>query len=203
MHFIKLVLLVHFLQMLYEVHALLLCYEKDIDEITHQTSCINAKSTSREIFQTLLNYVVLHEYQMSLVYDLMLTMELSDYVRIRSTTRFTHFLMMQYNDFKWIEHFRIMRKFVRQLTKKLKPLMWRRIWHTIAQFLWQFELHILCTSLFMVMSTCIVVNCLPCASLYCVSLFHMWIRCFEIKLHGWKEKTWLKSWMVLGSFAVF
>jgi len=90
MHFIKLVLLVHFLQMLYEVHALLLCYEKDIDEITHQISCIK---------------------------------ELSDYVRTRSTTRFTHFLMMQYNDFRWIEHFRIMQKFVRQLTKKLKPLM--------------------------------------------------------------------------------
>jgi hypothetical protein len=62
MHFIKLVLLVHFLQMLYEMHeSLLLCYEED-DEITHQILCINVKSISKEIFQTLLNSIVLHEY---------------------------------------------------------------------------------------------------------------------------------------------
>jgi hypothetical protein len=83
--------------MLYEVHELLLCYEKDIDEITHQIPHINAKSTSREIFQTLLNFVVLHDYQIPLVYDLMLGRELRDCVKERSTTWFTHFLMMQYN----------------------------------------------------------------------------------------------------------
>jgi hypothetical protein len=86
MHFIKLVLLVHYLQMLYEMHELLLCYEEDIDEITHQISHINAKSTSKEIFQTLLNSVVLHEYQMSHVYDLMLNKELKDCARARSMT---------------------------------------------------------------------------------------------------------------------
>ncbi len=79
MHFIKLVLLVHFLQMLYETHeSLLLCYEEDVDEITHQILRINAKLASREIFQTLMNFVVLHEYQMSFMYDLMLSRELRD-----------------------------------------------------------------------------------------------------------------------------
>jgi hypothetical protein len=63
--------------MLYEKHeSLLLCYEKDIDEITHQISCINAKLAIREIFQALLNFIVLHEYQMSPMYDLMLSREL-------------------------------------------------------------------------------------------------------------------------------
>jgi hypothetical protein len=83
-HFINLVLLVHFLQMLYEVHELL-CYEENIDETTHQILRINAKSTSKENFQTLLNFVVLHEYQMSLVYDLMLNKELK-IVKARSMT---------------------------------------------------------------------------------------------------------------------
>jgi hypothetical protein len=70
MHFIKLVLLVHFLQMLYEVHKLLLCFEVDIDEITHQISHINAKSTSKEIFQTLLKSLLCcMNTRMSLVYD--------------------------------------------------------------------------------------------------------------------------------------
>jgi hypothetical protein len=69
MHFIKLVLLVHFLQMLYEVHKLLLCFE-DIDEITHQIPHINAKSTSNEIFQTLLKSLLCcMNTRMSLVYD--------------------------------------------------------------------------------------------------------------------------------------
>lgn len=36
------------------------------------------------------------------------------------------FLMMQYDDFKWIEHFIVMRKFVRQLIEKLKPLMQKK-----------------------------------------------------------------------------
>jgi hypothetical protein len=48
--------------------SLLLCYEEDVDEITHQIPRINAKLASREIFQTLLNFVVLHEYQMSFMY---------------------------------------------------------------------------------------------------------------------------------------
>jgi hypothetical protein len=65
--------------MLYETReSLLLCYEEDVDEMTHQISCINAKSASREIFQILLNFVVLHEYQMSFTYDLMLSRELRD-----------------------------------------------------------------------------------------------------------------------------
>jgi hypothetical protein len=46
------------------------CY-KDVDDITPQFSSINVKLTSREIFQTMWNFVILHEYQMSLVYDLM------------------------------------------------------------------------------------------------------------------------------------
>jgi hypothetical protein len=46
------------------------CY-KDVDDITPQFPSINVKLTSREIFQTMWNFVMLHEYQMSLVYDLM------------------------------------------------------------------------------------------------------------------------------------
>jgi hypothetical protein len=79
MHFIKLVLLVHFLQVLYEMHeSLLLCYKEDGDEITHQILLINAKSASSEIFQILLNSVVLHEYHTSFMYDLMLKRELGN-----------------------------------------------------------------------------------------------------------------------------
>lgn len=34
--------------------------------------------------------------------------------------------MMQYNDFRWIEHFRVMRKFVQQLIERLKFLMQKK-----------------------------------------------------------------------------
>ncbi len=55
------------------------------------------------------------------MYDLLLNQDLEDWVKARSTTGtwYSQFLMTQYNDKKWIEHFQVSKSFVRQLIHKL------------------------------------------------------------------------------------
>ncbi len=53
--------------------------------------------------------------------------EFSNWVKVRFTTWYSHFLMTQYNDSQWIEHFRIGRGFVIHLFSKLKHSMEKNI----------------------------------------------------------------------------
>jgi hypothetical protein len=75
------------------------------------------------VFQDLLNFVVLHQHQISFVYETC-NKELGDWMKAQSTTWYSHFLMTKYNeDSRWIKHLRITQKFVKQLVNKLKPFM--------------------------------------------------------------------------------
>ncbi len=51
---------------------------------------------------------------------------MGDWVKTRNTTWYLHFLMIQYDDQRWVEHFKVTRKDIVQIIKKLKPLIERK-----------------------------------------------------------------------------
>jgi hypothetical protein len=74
---------------------------------------------NKYVFELLVNALVLHS-RISCVYELLLNQELGD---AHSTPWYSQFLMTQYDDKRWIEHFWVSRSFVRQLIEKLKHKM--------------------------------------------------------------------------------
>ncbi len=50
-------------------------------------------------------------------------LDLGDQVKARSTTWYSYFLMIQYDNSRWIEHFKMIMDFVSHLTIKVKHLM--------------------------------------------------------------------------------
>jgi hypothetical protein len=81
---------------------------------------VNIDMNCNFIFETMVNAIILHSYRISYVYELLLCQELGDWVKARSTTWYSQFLLTQYEDKSWIEHFQVNRTFVRQLPKRLK-----------------------------------------------------------------------------------
>jgi hypothetical protein len=57
------------------------------------------------------------------IYKTLWNKKFGKWVKTLSITWFFHFLMTQYEDFRWIDHFRITCKFVEQLIAKLKHFM--------------------------------------------------------------------------------
>ncbi len=76
----------------------------------------------------MLNSLMLHQHRSTSI-NLLFEMDLGDWVKARSTTWYFQFLMSQYNDPRWIEHFRVSKEFVFQLTMKLKHLMEKKDMH--------------------------------------------------------------------------
>jgi hypothetical protein len=59
----------------------------------------------RFVFETFFNVLILCDFKISYVYKLLLNQYLSDWVITKSTTWYSWFLMNQYDDMRWIEHF--------------------------------------------------------------------------------------------------
>jgi hypothetical protein len=84
----------------------MLCYEIDTFSSKFPTISEDMLDNIR-LFQNLLNSIVLHEYKMTIIYELLMSRELSNQVKAHYTIWFSHFLIIQYDDSKWIEHFKI------------------------------------------------------------------------------------------------
>lgn len=59
----------------------------------------------------MLNSLMLHQYRLTSTFDLLFEKDLGDWVKARSTTWYSQFLMSQYNYPRWIEHFKVSREF--------------------------------------------------------------------------------------------
>jgi hypothetical protein len=70
-------------------------------------------------------------------------------VKVKSTIWYFHFLTTQYNDLKWIEHFKVKKKFIGWSTMNLRHMMENNLTHDIVPSTCQFVLHVLFTSLLM------------------------------------------------------
>jgi hypothetical protein len=77
----------------------------------------------------MLNSLMLHQYRLTSTFDLLFEKDLGYWVKARSTTWYSQFLMSQYNNPRWIEHFKVSREFFFQLTMKLKHLMEKKDTH--------------------------------------------------------------------------
>lgn len=60
-----------------------------------------------------MNALILHSYKISCMYDLLLNHDFEDWVKARSTTYYSWFLMIQYDDKRWIKHFRLNKSFMK------------------------------------------------------------------------------------------
>lgn len=72
------------------------------------------------------NALILHLFKISCAYEFLGNQEFGDWVKAKSTTWYFDFLMIQYDNHHWIEHFWVSKKFVQRLTLKLSPLMEKR-----------------------------------------------------------------------------
>jgi hypothetical protein len=61
------------------------------------------------------------------IYKILWNKKFGNWVKTWSITWIFHFLMTQYEDFRWIDHFRITCKFVEQLIAKLKYFVEKKI----------------------------------------------------------------------------
>jgi len=72
------------------------------------------------MFETMVNALILHNYTISYVDELLLSQKFGDWIKVRLITSYFQFLMIQYENRRWIEHFRVNRIYVGRLTKILK-----------------------------------------------------------------------------------
>lgn len=124
---LKFVLLAILIQVFLQVwECLIICYEIESNETFLFPNRIPKDKVT---FQTMLNFLMLHQYKLISTFDLLFEKDLGDWVKARSTTWYSQFLMSQYSDPRWIEHFRVSKEFVFQLTMKLKHFMEKKDMH--------------------------------------------------------------------------
>ncbi len=85
--------------------------------------CVNILKSIMIMFQDLLSFVVSHGYWFFFIYKIFWNRKFGNWVKTWSITWIFHFLMTQYEDFRWIDHSRITCKLVEQLIAKLKHFM--------------------------------------------------------------------------------
>ncbi len=106
---LKIVLLAILIQVCLQVwECLIMCYEIESNAtFLFPTQTPKDKAT----FQTMLNSLMLHQYILTSTFDLLFEKDLGNWVKTRSTTCYSQFLMSQYNDPRWIEHFKVRKDF--------------------------------------------------------------------------------------------
>ncbi len=75
------------------------------------------------VFNALKNPNILHQYWLIYNFELLMSKEVGDWIKAMNTTWYSNFLMAQYNNKRWVEHFCITKKIVLQLMKKLIALI--------------------------------------------------------------------------------
>jgi hypothetical protein len=64
-----------------------------------------------------------HQYKLSSIFNSLFDKDLGTKAKTRSTTWYSQFFMNQYNNLRWVEHFKVTKEFAFQLTMKLKYLI--------------------------------------------------------------------------------
>jgi hypothetical protein len=93
---LKLVLLAHFIQLMLQVHeSIMLCCEakSNVDMPLQFLGNVTNTMESKIICHNFLSSIVLHHCQLSFIYKSLFDQELGDWVKARSTTWFSQFLM--------------------------------------------------------------------------------------------------------------
>ncbi len=76
-------------------------------------------SIGQVAFHAMMNSLILHQHRLSCFYDeLLFNQDVGDWMKAKSTTWYSYFLVSQYNDSRWTEHFESNNFFL-----KLKHLM--------------------------------------------------------------------------------
>jgi hypothetical protein len=122
-------------------------------------------------------------------------LDLGDWVKTSSMTWYSHFLMIQYDNSRWIEHFRVNRNFVSHLTIKLKHFMQK---DTKYRFVIPIGIRVACSSYKLAHGA----KCLHCRELFVIGklIIHLVLQefvCFvnvvsKIRFNGQNRKTWPK-----------
>ncbi len=113
----KVILLAHFLQLVIQLQALLNINNRHLefsfkffDFVSEQhffPLSDDANIDKGHVFKSMINALLLHSYKISYFSNLLLSQDIGDWVKAKSTTWFSQFLMMQYDDRRWIEHFQV------------------------------------------------------------------------------------------------
>jgi hypothetical protein len=77
-------------------------------------------------FEVLRGAAIFHQYLITCNFELLMSKEVGDWVKARSTTWYSNFLMKQYDNKRWVEHFQITKEIVLQLIEKFNPLIKKR-----------------------------------------------------------------------------
>ncbi len=70
------------------------------------------------VFNALKNANILHQYWLICNFELLMSKEVGDWIKAVNTTWYSNFLMAQYDNKRWVEHFCITKNIILQLTKK-------------------------------------------------------------------------------------
>jgi hypothetical protein len=98
MKLLEAILLIHILQFVLQLQKLIILY----NEVENETMMGNLMedlfrswaSDSQLLFVTLKNVVVLHQFQLSCNFELLMTKDVVDWVKARSNTWYSYFFMM-------------------------------------------------------------------------------------------------------------
>jgi hypothetical protein len=74
-------------------------------------------------FEVLRGAAIFHQYLIICNFELLMSKEVGGRVKARSTTWYSNFLMTQYDNKRWVEHFQITKEIVLQLIEKFNPLI--------------------------------------------------------------------------------
>jgi len=79
-----------------------LCNDSQGDAMTNFLEAFG-ESDQRQLFEAMQNVVILHQYQLSCDFELLMSEEVGNWVKAWNMTLYSYFLMTQYGNWKWVE----------------------------------------------------------------------------------------------------
>jgi len=100
---------------------------EDDNDLTNNLVGNFSELTNRLMLEGMKNGAILHHYWWFYNFDILISKEVGDLVKAKSITWYSNFFMTQYDNQRWVEHFRMTKKVVLQFTKKLKCLIEKKV----------------------------------------------------------------------------
>lgn len=105
---LKFVLMAHFIQQFLHVHEfMIMCYDT---KSNLDSQFPNHVLVGKTYFYAKLTYLVIHPNNLLSITRFFFGKKINNWVKGKSTTWQFHFLMMQYNDLRWIKHLKMSQK---------------------------------------------------------------------------------------------
>jgi hypothetical protein len=70
------------------------------------------KADHKLLFEIVKNNIILHQHPINCNFDMMMNTNMGNWVKTQNTPWYLHFFMIQYDNKRWVEHFKVTREVI-------------------------------------------------------------------------------------------